>query len=100
MRSTLLLLSSLLKNEEQFLQQNIGLLGSDLNEEQWREKSSVASSSQKMNLLLHSKYLIEVSVVESSLKKYVIYKLVMSGILQVLQLTLHRTSTGKILTYK
>lgn len=60
----------------------------------------VASSSQKMNLLLHSKYLIEVSVVEASLKKYVTYKLIMSETLQVLQLILCRTSTGKILTNK
>lgn len=44
---------------------------------------------------MHSKYLIEVSVVEASLEKYGIYKLVMTGIFQVLQLTLHGTSTGK-----
>lgn len=48
-----------------------------------------------MNLLLHSKYLIEVSVVEASLKKYVIYKLVMFGTLQVLQLILHRNINWK-----
>lgn len=87
MRSTLLLLSSSSRIKSNFYNRTISLLGSDPNEEQWREKSSVASSSQKANLLLHSKYLIEVSVVEASLKKYVIYKLVISGILQVLQLT-------------
>lgn len=48
-----------------------------------------------MNLLLHSEYLIEVSVVEASLKKYVTYKLVMSGTLQVLQLILHRNINWK-----
>lgn len=57
-------------------------------------KSLVASSSQKMNQLLHSKYLIEVSVLRSESEE-IGYKLVKSASFQVLKLILRRESTGK-----